>query len=187
MECKVNVDPEIAAMSAVSTALAQLDDDQRDRVVRWAAERFAIGLPARGAGAPPGGRGIGGTGHAVLRQPADEQKDGAPPVYEHFAELFGAASPTSDADKALVAAYWLQEIEGHDGLQSQSLNNELKNLGHPIGNITAALTANIGKKPQRIMQLKKAGNTRQGRKTYKVTHEGLKVVRGMVSGGGEET
>lgn len=52
------------------------------------------------------------------------------------------------------------------------------------GNITDALTSNMGKKPQRIIQLQKAGNAKQGRKTYKVTHEGLVCVQGMLRGEG---
>lgn len=38
------------------------------------------------------------------------------------------------------------------------------------------------KKPQRVVQLQKSGNSRQGRKTYKVTHEGLVYVQGMLRG-----
>lgn len=38
------------------------------------------------------------------------------------------------------------------------------------------------KKPQRVIQLKKSGNSRQANKTYKVTHEGLVYVQGMLSG-----
>ncbi|WP_455131967.1 hypothetical protein [Microbacterium aurum] len=40
------------------------------------------------------------------------------------------------------------------------------------------------KKPQRIIQLQKAGNAKQARKTYKVTHEGLVYVQGMLRGEG---
>jgi hypothetical protein len=63
------------------------------------------------------------------------------------------------------------------------LNTELKNLGHAIPNITDALTSNIEKKPQRVIQLQKAGTSRQARKTYKVTHEGLVYVAGMLGHG----
>lgn len=104
------------------------------------------------------------------------------PVYEHFADLFAKAQPKTEPDKALVAAYWLQAIEGQGTWQSAALQKELKNLGHAIGNITDALTSNMKKKPQRIIQLQKAGNSKQARKTYKVTHEGLVYVQGMLSG-----
>ncbi|HYI58974.1 MAG TPA: hypothetical protein VEX66_12455, partial [Microlunatus sp.] len=43
-------DPEINAMSAVATALADLEEDQRGRVLRWAAERYSVALPDGGVG-----------------------------------------------------------------------------------------------------------------------------------------
>lgn len=175
-------DPEIDAMSAVATALAGIEEDAQQRVLRWAAERYGVtvnlstggsrgGLPADSRGAP---------GDEVT----DEEIAEEAPVYEHFAELFAKAQPKTDADKALVAAYWLQAIQGQNSWQSALLQKELKNLGHAIGNITDALSANMRKKPQRIIQLQKAGNAKQARKTYKVTHEGLVYVQGMLSGEG---
>lgn len=83
-----------------------------------------------------------------------------------------------------MAAYWVQAVQGHDKWQSTALTAELKNLGHAIPNITDALTSNIEKKPQRIIQLQKSGSSRQARKTYKVTHEGLIYVQGMLATAG---
>lgn len=76
----------------------------------------------------------------------------------------------------------MQVVKDQEQWQSRALNSELKNLGHPIANITDALSSNMRRKPQRIMQLRKSGNSRQANKTYKVTHEGLIYVQGMVSG-----
>jgi hypothetical protein len=42
----------------------------------------------------------------------------------------------------------------------------------------------MDKKPQRIVQLQKSGSSKQARKTYKVTHEGLVYVQGMLRGEG---
>lgn len=173
-------DPEIEAMSSVATALADLDEDQQGRVLRWAAERYGVTLGKGRALAGAGGAGSDFDGDEDVTD--DEIKDEAP-VYEHFAELFAAAQPTKNEDKALVAAYWVQAIQGQDQWASRTLNNELKNLGHPIANITDALSGNMRKKPQRIIQLRKSGSSRQATKTYKVTHEGLVYVQGMLSRG----
>lgn len=169
-------DPEIDAMSAVATALADLDEDVQGRVLRWAAERYGLTMPIgqHGGRAPDDHDGTtdeAATGEEI----ADEG-----PMYEHFAELFAKAQPKTDPDKALIAAYWLQAIQGHGTWQSAALQRELKNLGHAIGNITDALTSNMRKKPQRIIQLQKAGNAKQARKTYRVTYEGLAYVQGML-------
>ena len=61
--------------------------------------------------------------------------------YESLAELFHAAGPKTEKDKALVAAYWVQVCENQATFQSQSLNDQLKDLGHGIGNITEARRA----------------------------------------------
>jgi hypothetical protein len=173
-------DPEIEAMSTVSNALSDLEDGQRDRVVRWAAERYGITLSTRG-----GSR--SGTGQRTTRSSGDpddlteDEITAEAPTFEHFAELFAAAQPKTNDNKALVAAYWLQAIQGQDKWQAEALTKELKNLGHAIANITDALTHNMKKKPQRVIQLQKSGSSRQARKTYKVTHEGLVYVQGMLS------
>ena len=175
-------DPEVGAMSTVASALADLGDDARSRVVRWAAERFGVTL---GPAQPPApatrpmsdaGRGAGDV--------TEEEISAEAPTFEHFAELYNAAGPRSNDDKALVAGYWFQVIKGQDKFKATDLQRELKNLGHAIPNITDALTANIEKKPARVLQLAKSGASKQARKTYKLTHEGLVYVQGMMSHSG---
>lgn len=168
-------DPEIDAMSAVATALADLEEESRDRVLRWAADRYGVAV-SRVTRRAEVGSGPGDP-HVTEEEIAEDLPD-----YQHFAEFFAAASPKSNEDKALVAAYWVQVHEAHDSWASRLLNAELKNLGHSIPNITDALSSNMKKKPQRVIQLKKSGNSRQANKTYKVTHEGLAYVQGMLHG-----
>jgi hypothetical protein len=171
-------DPEIEAISAVASALADLEDDARGRVLRWAAERYDVRVPQRGRG----GADAGGAGDE--EDVTEEEISAEAPTFNHFAELFNATSPTSNEDKALVAGYWFQAIKGQDKLKATNLQNELKNMGHAIPNITDALMSNIRKKPARILQVAKSGSTRQARKTYKLTHEGLVYVQGMIGHGG---
>jgi hypothetical protein len=172
-------DPEIDAMSAVAEALGVLDEDAKGRVIRWAAERYGVGLgPARKPAA--GGTGNGGGGGQA--EDADEDADESSGFYQHFGELFAAAAPKTNDEKALVAAYWQQVHEGQETWQSRPLSTNLKHLGHALPNVTTALTTNINKKPQRVIQLKKTGNTMQGNKTYKVSAEGIKHVEGMLRG-----
>jgi hypothetical protein len=173
-------DPEIDAMSAVATALSGLEEEAQGRVLRWAAERYGVTMPS--GGRPPAGGARGSVDVDDTDDVTDEEIAEEAPVYEHFAELFAKAQPKTEPDKALVAAYWLQAIQGQGTWQSAALQKELKNLGHAIGNITDALSSNMKKKPQRIIQLQKAGSAKQARKTYKVTHEGLVYVQGMLSG-----
>lgn len=173
-------DPEIEAMGAVATALGDLEEDAQGRVLRWAAERYGVTMPMGGRRA--GNDDEGDDDYEGVADVTEEEIADEASTYEHFAELFAAASPRSNEDKALVAAYWVQVHEGHATWASRQINAELKNLGHAIPNITDALSKNMRKKPQRVIQLKKSGNAKQANKTYKVTHEGLIYVQGMLSG-----
>lgn len=102
-------------------------------------------------------------------------------VFQHFADLFDAVQPKSDMEKALTAAYWEQEVRGKKEWQSLGLNRELKDLGHQVTNINRALASGIQKKPALVLQLKKTGASVQGRKTYKLSTEGVKYIRSRVT------
>jgi len=170
------MDQEIEAMGTVAGAVSPLDEDAQGRVIRWAAERFGVTLGTKGRGRPGRGEDEDPDEEVTEREIQEEA-----PEFEHFAELFDAAGPKTDVDRVLVAGYWMQVVQGGPSFQALELNNELKNLGHAIGNVTDALTNNKERKPARILQLRKAGTTRQARKTYKLTHEGMIFVQGMIA------
>jgi len=172
-------DPEIDAMLAIATALAELEEDAQVRVLRWAADRYGVTMPMGGSAAGP----MAGNDYEGADQVTPQEIMEEAPSYGHFAELFADASPKTNEDKALVAAYWVQVHEGQNQWQSRRLNTELRHLGHAIPNITSALTSNIQNKPQRVIQLKKSGSAKQANKTYMVTNEGIVYVQGMLSGG----
>lgn len=155
--------PEIEAMTTLEAALAPLEEAERNRVLKWAVDRF---------------------GASTFIAPAriDEQGLETPSEFEELADLYDAASPSGEADQALVAAYWLQTSKSEPDFDSQRVNTELKHLGHGIGNITQAFTSLIKRKPRLVIQIKKAGKTQQARKKYKVTAEGRKAVRKMLAG-----
>lgn len=174
-------DPEIEAMSAIAGSLQQLSPEAQGRVLRWAAERFEVTLRSQRIQKNIDSSHVE---HSDESQGDDEESEstGAEAAeYEFFADLFDAAGPTSEADKALVGAYWFQVVQGQATFQSQSLNAELKNLGHAIGNVTQALSSLQSRKPALVVQVRKAGNARQARKTFKVTAEGIRAVRQMLA------
>jgi hypothetical protein len=162
----MSAEKEIKAMGTVSSALEDLENDARVRVLHWAMSRY----------------GIADGGHKIpkMRINSFEEKAGE---YTTFAELFDVAKPHTEREKALVAAYWLQVIENTESFQSQSLNDLLKDLGHGIGNITEALNQLKNDRPALLLQLKKSGISRQARKTYKLTQVGTRRVEAMMQGG----
>jgi hypothetical protein len=163
-------DPEIDAMGTVATALKGLQPEEQARVLDWASKKFGVVLAAAS-------RRSGGVSSGAA---STDETSGDDSEYAEFAELFAAANPTTDVQKALVAGYWVQVIGKKPSFQSQELNKELKHLGHYLSHITDALDGLIDVKPQQVLQLKKAGNTRQARKTYKLSVAGINAVKEML-------
>ena len=156
---------ELKAMAQVEAALNELDDEERARVMQWASARFGVivkpGKKDNGEGSDAGD--IDTTHYATL------------------AELYDAAAPNTDADRALVAAYWFQIRQGAADVEAQAINAELKHMGHRVGNITRAFDALKFHRPAFIIQTRKEGTTKQARKRYKVTGEGKKAVEKLIA------
>lgn len=161
---------ELEAMRKIAAALEPLDEAARTRALQWAMSRFRA-LKTTPAFEP--------TTTPLLDATASV---GVSDQHGTFAELFDAARPVTEKDKALVAAYWIQVRESASSFAAQSLNELLKDLGHRVGNITEALSALKNERPALALQLKKSGTTRQARKTYKLTQEGARRVSAMING-----
>lgn len=99
-----------------------------------------------------------------------------------FGEFFDAADPQTEAERVLVGAYWVQVVEGAEDFESMQVTKHLKNLGHPVSNITRAIDSMMSQNPRMVIQTQKSGSSKQARKRYKVTREGTKRVRAMLSG-----
>ena len=67
-------------------------------------------------------------------------------------------------------------------LKEQEVNNELKDLGHEVSNITVAFTTLQNRKPHLARQVKKTGTSKQARKRYKLTIKGMRKVEQMLRG-----
>ena len=90
--------------------------------------------------------------------------------------LCPACAPETDAEKALVVSSWFQVVQGVDGIDTFKVNSVLKHLGYGIGNATRAFDQLMSQRPAPVIQLRKAGTTRQARKTFRVTDAGLKRI-----------
>jgi hypothetical protein len=162
---------ELQAMADIETALKDLSEEERARVMQWAISRFRISkvTPERREveAGDSNGKTLG----------SDE--------YSSLAEFYDAAVPSTESERALVVAYWFQFKEGSADVDSQRINTELKHLGHGVSNITRAFEALKSHKPALMMQTRKEGKTKQARKKYKVTMEGKKHVERMIAGASE--
>ncbi|HEY0259441.1 MAG TPA: hypothetical protein VGC18_06265 [Lacisediminihabitans sp.] len=166
-----NADLEITAMSAITSALLPLEPDQQARVLRWAADRFSVRDIKIGAASNP-----------VFDDTAVETPpDATRRAYNSIDELFESGVAKTNSQKALLAAYWFQVVQGGGTFQSFTLNAALKNMGQGIPNITDALGSAEAQKPALVMQTGKTGKARQARKTYKLTTAGVKAVEAMLA------
>lgn len=168
---------EIEAMRSLAEALTPLDEASCGRVLRWAADRFGVEVKATSLGDP--NRRQGGEPDTI-EDGADDKDE--PLEFTEISDLYAAAGPNNDPEKALVVGYWFQSVQGQSDFDAGRLNKELKHLGHGVGNITTAMTSLIGRKPALAMQTRKSGSSQQARKKYKLTHEGLRKVQEMISG-----
>jgi hypothetical protein len=162
---------EAKAIAAVVEAFQGLDAAAVARVLGWAAQRYGAPVTSRASSRSPGERVV----------PASNGDGVQENTYADLAELYSTASPTTDADKMLVAAYWQQVHEQQENFDSQTVNGALKNLGHQVRNVTRACSVLMRAKPALMIQVKKSGSTQQARKLLRLTGAGIARVRQMLS------
>jgi hypothetical protein len=162
-------DLELDAMGAVNGALSALEPPAQQRVLQWAAAKFEVALTperARTAGAPA-------------------LEEGEHAEFAEVGDLMHAAQPAAGPENALVVGYWLQQIQDHETWTGGDINSTLKNLGLPLANVTKTLDSLRKRKPALVMQVGKAGRSRQARKDYKLTTAGVAAVKQMISNVGQ--
>jgi len=161
-------EPEIKAMGIVYDAMKELSDDSKLRIVNWLTAKFALTKPL--------------TTHK--KQP-EELNDGSYKgtdinSIDSIEDLFSHIDPKGISEKVLVVSSFLQVKDQKTDLTGREINQDLRNLGHGVKNITNAIQSLIDRTPKLMIQTRKAGTTKQAQKKYKVTTEGLKVVREML-------
>lgn len=170
----MTVDAELQAMTSVVSALNGLEDDAtRARVLRWAAERYGISMPALNSTASANTAEASDDGRVRTKSPAVPTD----PVFDDFVDLFDAVNPKTEMDKVLTGAYWLQAVNAQPSWQSAKVNNLLKDTGHGVSNITTSLTSAQKKSPALVRQMAKSGRAAQSWKTYKLTTSGVAYIR----------
>ena len=165
-------DPEITAMATISNALDGLDESARDRVLRWARDRYGVAKSAPSREPVSSG----------LARADTLQREQSMSQFSDVADVYASANPTTDGEKVLVVGYWFHTARGENELDSQAINTELKHLGYPIGNVTRAVSGLSTSVPRLVVQTKKTGSTKQARKKFKLTVEGMKRVEQMLGG-----
>lgn len=165
---------EIAVLTQVLDAMATVDEPAARRIIGWLLDKYGMSSPDLTPHVRPAGR-------FDSLSPTTVAAAISPVPAADFATLFAEASPTTDRDSALVAGYWFQVVRGDADLDGQTLNRELKNLGHGVGNITKAMTNLMRQDPQLVIQTRKSGGSAQARKKYRLTRAGITQVEAMLT------
>ena len=159
-------DAEINGMKAIAEVLKPFDAEAQVRMIEWIVRRYGIAV----------------RGGALRATPANAQDSVDDTHFESLSDLFDSASPQTEAQMALVGGYWFQLAQRNADFSSQQVNDELKNLGHGLSNVTRAFDFLRDTKPAQVLQLQKSGKTKQARKKYKLTQAGIKAVTEMIRG-----
>lgn len=168
-------DPELKAMESVFETMKNLSDDSKLRIVKWLTDKFQLDLKL------PNRKGSTDESKVSSYQKNNIESFGS------IEDLFSHVDPKDTSDKVLVVASFLQVNHQKPDLTGIEINRALRDLGHGVKNITNAIQSLIDRKPKLMIQTRKTGTTKQAKKKYKVTSEGLKRVREMLQISTEDT
>lgn len=163
-------DLELKAIKTITGALEELGEEQRRGVLLYINNRYRLG---------------GRESEITATGPAHRQLEDVATSHSDIGDFFDAVDPATEAERVLVGAYWVQVVEGAEEFESAQVNKHLKNLGHPVSNITRALDSMMTQSPRLVLQTQKSGTSKQARKRYKVTRAGTKKIQSMISREGE--
>lgn len=162
---------EIDIMRKIAQMLNELEPGQQARVVRWICDKY--GNHDRLSPSTRKESVDSAADSEDLRAKKQIKKTQYP---QNFPDYYQLVHPETDAERALISAYWLQIIQGKESVRALDVNNLLKELGHQVNNITRAFDHLQTKSPQLIIQVRKKGKSQQSRKRYRVTAAGRQFI-----------
>ncbi len=172
----MEIDPEISAMNQVLEVFNDLEHGQRKRIVDWITARFQL-IEERQTDEIKLQDTIPTTVQQVDAEPIDKQDL---KQYKSMADLLEVSTANKVVDRILVAAAYIQGKKNVEELTSFEINSQLKKAGHGIPNISIGINRLLEKVPQLMAVTKRDGNTKQSRRKFKVTEDGLKKAKSFL-------
>lgn len=178
-------------LDEINSAIVSYDPVLKEKARDLLLDRaFGQGRPSRAAGAgaraSAGAAGAEGDADAPPRRRPGRPKGSGRRAGMQIGSLLERWSPETMAERALVGAYSLSRGKPDKTVTSQAINAELKRAGIPVPNITRAIESNLRARPPLMAQKKKMGTTRQARKQYAITQEGVEFVESRMQDSGQE-
>ncbi|MCY3626724.1 MAG: hypothetical protein OXG88_03680 [Gammaproteobacteria bacterium] len=167
----IDTEKEFETIQKIHDLLKNMDSAANERILKYVQSALKISIPVGDKSQVDGP-----SSDAPEVKRGGQANENEQPELTDFADLFSSVNPQRNADKALVAGFWLQERSGDNSFDAQNANRELINMGHRLSNITVSLNQLIQRSPALVVQVRKKGKSQQARKLYRVTHEGRKRV-----------
>jgi hypothetical protein len=171
-----NAREELQLMQTIYEGLEKHTPEVRHRILTWVLDRLDTPLAPR----------LKKHSQEPAQHDLAERTPESNVPYATFAELYDAAGPTTGGQMALVGGYWFQVCQRQEDFVAADVNNQLKDAGAKVANITVAFNGLIETTPRLALQVKKSGTSKQARKRYKLTTAGIREVERMISGAGDE-
>ena len=195
----MNQDPEIDALSRVYDTLTGFNNAQIKRTIDWVISKFGLSEEK-----PP----VKVSEHQVAPPPVEPtepvrelvkkrrgrrpQKAQPTPQPEQTAvtgfmkfdtveDLFFSSNVRTAASKILLVAAYLKEKHNLNEFSSFDINSRLKKVGDGVQNITNSINTLMDKEPPLLIQTGKMGDTKQAKRKFQVTEEGLRIARNYLT------
>ncbi|MGD2087897.1 MAG: hypothetical protein PVH61_17095 [Candidatus Aminicenantes bacterium] len=200
-------DQEITALSNVYDALNGLNQAQVKRIIDWVTSKFELdkkpGLKAVEKVSTPSAVPTPVESAAPAVEPVKKRR-GRPPAkakvmrekqppqpvesrtnvfmkFVTFEDLFFSSNAKTITAKILLASAYLQENKNIKEFGSSDINSLMKKIGQGVSNISASINVLLAKQPPLLIQTGKTGTSKQARRTYAVTEEGLRIARNYIN------
>lgn len=182
--------PELATIQAVADAMTSLSHAEKMRVAAWLNEYVqqecccACEASADASAAADGSfeAGIEYDG-AELAQDATNAADAeaAAPTYDTFEELYTKIEPKRGAQKAAVAAWWLENKDGKQSWTAFEVNKLIKSIGVKVSSISIVLSNAVKAKDPLVEELGRGGESARSRKAFCLTETGKAYVENLMA------
>jgi hypothetical protein len=141
---------------------------------------FYLGNVLGAAKMSPAGPAAKGDGSSSFKSGQHKAFSKSNITYGSLAELYNAARPETGWQKVLVGGYWFQVCEGSEEFTAQIVNDQLKEIGAKVANVTVAFNTLKAFNPSLVLQVRKMGKAQQARKQYKLTVAGIRAVEELI-------
>lgn len=169
--------PELNAMQQIATIVSELAPAERKRVAAWLSEYAAqedarVATPAEDEP------------DAAPEDPAEDAEQAVTPAGQQpatFAELYEVVAPKKGAQKAAVAAYWLEAKQGQQSWKASEVNKLLKSIDVKVSSMSIVLTNAVKAKDPLVIELARLGDSERSRKTFRLSESGLAYVASQLN------